>query len=205
MSSSDERSIVDRAAKGDVDAFESLVKAYEKKLYNMAYRLVSDPEDALDVVQEVFLKTYQALPNFRGDSQFSTWLYRVCVNTCLDHLRKDKKSKSYSLDAPMDLGDSEVQRQVEDDGISTEDAVEMKSTGEEILEIINQLDPHYRTALILCDVHDYSYKEIAEILNVSLGTVKSRIHRARNLVRKLYQAEQSSGSSVKSSEKRGGN
>ena len=172
MSSSDERSIVDRAAKGDVDAFESLVKAYEKKLYNMAYRLVSDPEDALDVVQEVFLKTYQALPNFRGDSQFSTWLYRVCVNTCLDHLRKDKKSKTYSLDAPMDLGDSEVQRQVEDDGISTEDAVEMKSTGEEI-DVYKRQEEFRNSAVSVRSMKHGWQKQIA--LDHVLGFVKGEI------------------------------
>lgn len=204
MSCQDDRAIVEKAAKGDMKAFEALVTAYEKKLYNVAYRLVSDREEALDIVQDVFLKVYQALPDFRGDSQFSTWVYRVCVNTCLDYLRKDRKATVYSLDAPMDFGDSEVQRQVEDTATSIEDAVEFKSTGEEILNIVKDLDPHYRAPLILCDVHDYSYKEISEILGISLGTVKSRIHRARNLVRKLYGEEQNLHSFVKSSEKRGG-
>jgi len=205
VSFSDDSAIVEKAAKGDMEAFEALVTAYEKKLYNLAYRLVSDREDALDIVQEVFLKVYQALPDFRGDSQFSTWVYRVCVNTCLDHLRKDKKATVYSLDAPLEFGDSQVQRQVEDPDTNIEDAVEFKSTGEEILDIVNDLDPHYRAALILCDVQDYSYKEISEILGISLGTVKSRIHRARNLVRRLYNEEQKPHSYVKGSEKRGGN
>ena len=84
MSCQDDRATVEKAAKGDMKAFEALVTAYEKKLYNVAYRLVSDKEEALDIVQDVFLKVYQALPDFRGDSQFSTWVYRVCVNTCLD-------------------------------------------------------------------------------------------------------------------------
>ena len=98
-----------------------------------------------------------------------------------------------------------MQRQVEDPDTNIEDAVEFKSTGQEILDIVNDLDPHYRAALILCDVQDYSYKEISEILGISLGTVKSRIHRARNLVRRLYNEEQKPHSYVKGSEKRGGN
>ncbi len=203
MSFSNEEVIVERASKGDIQAFEALVSAYEKSLYNIAFRLVSNSEDAMDIVQEVFLKTYQALPKFRGESRFSTWIYRVCVNASLDHIRKYNKVKVYSLDTPVVFPDSEVQRQVEDQGDSTEDIVESKFLGEKALSVLNGLDPHYRAILILCDVQGYSYQEISEILDVSLGTVKSRIHRARNIVRKLFEAEQISPSNVKPDERRG--
>lgn len=186
MPLTDEEIIVEKASKGDLAAFEALVRAYEKRLYNTAFRMVSDSEEAMDIVQEVFLKTYQALPNFRGDSKFSTWVYRVCVNASLDYLRKRKKAKVYSLDKPVMFSDSQVQRQVEDTGDSTEDIVETKFLGESVLDILDGLEPHYRAVIVLCDIQGYSYKEISEILDVSLGTVKSRIHRARNALRKLY-------------------
>ncbi len=197
-----EQAIVERASNGDLPAFEVLVKAYEAKLYNTAFRMVSDSEDAMDIVQDVFLKIYQALPDFRGDSKFSTWIYRICVNASLDHLRKRKKAKVYSLDTPVVLSDSEVQRQVEDTGDSTEDIVETRFLGERVLDILNDLDSHYRVVLILCDVQGYSYQEISEILDMSLGTVKSRIHRARNIVRKLIHEEQILPSYVKQDERR---
>ncbi len=202
MALPNEQAIVERASRGDVAAFEALVKAYETKLYNVAFRMVSDSEDAMDIVQEVFLKAYQALPNFRGDSKFSTWIYRICMNASLDHLRRHKKAQVYSLDAPVEFSDSEAQRQVEDSAESTEEIVEARFLGEKMLHVLNDLEPHYRAVLILCDVQGYSYQEIAEILDMSLGTVKSRIHRARNILRKLMDAEQSFPSYVKQDERR---
>ncbi|HHT85405.1 MAG: RNA polymerase sigma factor [Bacillota bacterium] len=202
MALPNEQAIVKRASKGDLSAFEVLVKAYETKLYNVAFRMVSDSEDAMDIVQEVFLKAYQALPNFRGDSKFSTWIYRICMNASLDHLRRRKKAQVYSLDAPVEFSDSEAQRQVEDPVDNTEDLVEARFLGEKILAILNDLEPHYRAVVILCDVQGYSYQEIAEILDTSLGTVKSRIHRARNILRKLMDEEQIFPSYVKHDERR---
>ncbi len=201
MTLPNEQSIIKKASKGDISAFEALVEAYETRLYNTAFRMVSNSEDAMDIVQEVFLKVYQALPDFRGDSKFSTWVYRVCVNASLDHLRKRGKTKIYSLDAPVVLSDSEVQRQVEDSGESTEDLVETRFLGEKVLEVLSDLDSHYRVVLVLCDIQGYSYQEISDILEVSLGTVKSRIHRARNIVRKLVKAEQFLPSYVKKGER----
>ncbi|MGI6620694.1 MAG: sigma-70 family RNA polymerase sigma factor [Bacillota bacterium] len=197
MALQNEEALVERASRGDLSAFEALVRAYETKLYNVALRMVSDSEDAMDIVQEVFLKAYQALPGFRGDSKFSTWIYRICMNASLDHLRRRKKAQVYSLDAPVEFSDSEVQRQVEDPVDSTEDLVEAKFLGEKLFAILDDLEPHYRAVLILCDVQGYSYQEIAEILDTSLGTVKSRIHRARNILRKLIAAEQILPSYVK--------
>ncbi|HHW18892.1 MAG TPA: sigma-70 family RNA polymerase sigma factor [Firmicutes bacterium] len=198
----DEVALVRRAAKGDMEAFETLVRRYEKGLYNLAFRLVSNPEDAMDVVQEVFLKTYQALPEFRGESKFSTWVYRVCVNASLDLLRKKQKFQMYSLDEPLALKDAEVSREVEDSGKRTEDIVETRFLGEAVLRVLKDLEPHYRALLVLCDVQGYSYQEISEILGMSLGTVKSRLHRARNLVRKILAGEQFSPSCVKGDEGR---
>ncbi len=201
MSLPNEQAIVKRASEGDMSAFEVLVETYETRMYNTAVRMVSNSEDAMDIVQDVFVKVYKALPRFRGDSKFSTWIYRICVNTSLDHLRKRKKVQIYSLDAPIILSDSEVQRQVEDLEKNTEKVVETRLLGEKVLDILNDLDFHYRVVLILCDVQGYSYQEISEILNISLGTVKSRIHRARNIVRKLIDEEQIFPPNVKQDER----
>jgi RNA polymerase sigma-70 factor (ECF subfamily) len=198
-----EEVLVQRASKGDASAFETLVTTYEKGVYNLAYRLVSDREDAMDIVQEVFLKTYQALPRFRGESRFSTWIYRVCVNASLDHLRRKQKTASLSLDEPLSFKESSVTREVEDEGESVEDSVETKCMGQAILSTLKDLDPAHRVIVLLSDVQGYSYQEIADILGLSMGTVKSRLHRARNMVRRLVPSEQFGISSVKSDERRG--
>lgn len=186
----DERVLVRRASRGDEGAFEALVARYEKGLYNLAFRMVPDREDAMDIVQEVFLKVHQALPGFRGDSRFSTWVYRVCVNASLDFLRKKQKIQTYSLDEPLNYGESQVVKEVPGDGMSVEDLVENMSLGHRILSLIQELDPAYRTMIVLCDIQGHTYQEIAEILDISVGTVKSRLHRARNMVRRLMSEEQ---------------
>ena len=197
-----EELLVKRASKGDVGAFESLVTTYEKGVYALAYRLVSNREDALDVTQEVFLKAYQALPKFRGESRFSTWIYRVCVNASLDYLRKKHKMAAYSLDEPLALKESSVTRDVEDDSENVEDAVELKSLGEAALHVLRDLDEAHRVIITLSDIQGYSYQEIAEILGISMGTVKSRLHRARNMLRRMLPSEQLGTSSVKPDERR---
>ena len=197
-----EELLIQRASRGDVGAFESLVTAYEKSVYGLAYRLVSDREDAMDVTQEVFLKAYQALPKFRGESRFSTWIYRVCVNASLDHLRKRQKTAVCSLDEPLSFKESSVTREIEDDSENVEDAVETKSLGEAALAALGDLDDTHRVIITLSDVQGYSYQEIADILGISMGTVKSRLHRARNMLRRILPGEQSRASSVKSDERR---
>jgi len=198
----DEEILIQKASKGDSGAFETLVVTYEKGVYNLAFRLVGDREDAMDIVQEVFLKAYQALPRFRGDSRFSTWIYRVCVNASLDHLRKKQKQASYSLDEPLALKESSVTREVADENENVEDSVEVKFLSSDVLATLNSLDPAHRAIIVLSDVQGYSYQEIADILGLSMGTVKSRLHRARNMVRKLLPPEQFIASSVKYDERR---
>ena len=198
----DEEILIQRASKGDSGAFETLVVTYEKGVYNLAFRLVGDREDAMDIVQEVFLKAYQALPRFRGDSRFSTWIYRVCVNASLDHLRKKQKQPSYSLDEPLALKESSVTREVADENQNVEDSVEVKFMSSDVLATLKNLDPAHRAIILLSDVQGYSYQEIADILGLSMGTVKSRLHRARNMVRKLLPSEQFGTSSVKYDERR---
>jgi RNA polymerase sigma-70 factor (ECF subfamily) len=199
---SDEEGLINKASKGDAAAFEALVTKYEKGVYNLAFRLVSDRDDAMDIAQEVFLKAYQALPRFRGDSRFSTWIYRVCVNASLDHLRRKQKMASYSLDEPLSFKESPVTREIEDESGSVEDSVETKSLGQAVLAVLRDLEPQHRVIILLSDVKGYSYQEIADILGLCMGTVKSRLHRSRNMVRKLLPPEQFGTLSVKPDERR---
>jgi len=194
---SDEEGLINKASKGDAAAFEALVTKYDKGVYNLAFRLVSDRDDAMDIAQEVFLKAYQALPRFRGDSRFSTWIYRVCVNASLDHLRRKQKMASYSLDEPLSFKESPVTREIEDESGSVEDSVETKSLGQAVLAVLRDLEPQHRVIILLSDVKGYSYQEIADILGLCMGTVKSRLHRSRNMVRKLLPPEQFGTLSVK--------
>jgi RNA polymerase sigma-70 factor (ECF subfamily) len=192
--------LIQKAAQGDNRAFEALVEAYEKSMFNLAFRLVPDKEDAMDIVQEVFLKAYQALPKFRGDSRFSTWIYRVCMNASLDHLRRKQRTQVFSLDEPIMLGESPITRDIRDDGDSVEDLVENRSLGDRVMKVLQDLEPVHRAVIILSDVRGFSYQEIADIMGVSIGTVKSRLHRARNMVRRLLPREQFVFPSVKSGE-----
>ena len=152
MSKSLDELLVERAKRGDVQAFEQLISQYEKKVFNTAYRLTGNYEDAADVAQEAFLRAYSSIPEFRGDSSFATWLFRIVHNACLDELRK--------------LERVEVQRTVQ--------------------ESINALDEEYRVVVVMRDIQGYSYNEIAEALGINLGTVKSRLNRARNALKEMF-------------------
>jgi RNA polymerase sigma-70 factor (ECF subfamily) len=201
LSITDEHVLVDRASRGDGDAFEVLVSRYEKNVYSLAYRLVSDREDAMDIVQDVFLKAYQALPRFRGESRFSTWIHRVCVNASLDYLRKKQKFPAYSLDEPLSLRESSVTRDVEDERGDVEAEVETRDLGETVYSVLKDLETDHRVVITLCDIQGYSYQEISDMLGLAIGTVKSRLHRARNAVRKLLPKEHFSASPVKVDER----
>lgn len=201
MEFADEQALIGKASNGDGDAFEVLVGRYEKNVYSLAHRLVSDREDAMDITQDVFLKAYQALPRFRGESRFSTWIYRVCVNASLDYLRKRQKLPAYSLDEPLLLKESSVTREVEDENGNVETAVETRDLGEAVCSMLKHLETDHRVVITLCDIQGYSYQEISDMLGLSIGTVKSRLHRARNMVRKLLPKEHFSAPSVKSDER----
>lgn len=199
MDSAEERVLLRKASGGDIRAFEALVAAYEKVLYNLAFRLTGNKEDAMDVVQDVFLKAYQALPRFRGDSKFSTWLYRVCVNASMDVLRMRKKGASLSLDG-VPAGESLLRRS-DDSGVSTEVHVETRVLAQSAMAALSRLDPAQRAVIVLCDMQGHSYQEISEILGISVGTVKSRLHRARQALREAWFLEQLSSTSVQQDER----
>lgn len=182
----EELELVHKAAEGDPYAFEELVTAYQKPIYNLAIRMTGNPEDALDLSQEAFLKAWRGLPSYRFDSAFSTWLYRLASNVCIDFLRKQKKQRT----VPLQYGNGEEEERelaIPDPSPGTEEQVLSQIEHERVAAAMSQLDPEYREALTLRVINGLSYQEIASILNVKEGTVKSRIARAREKMRALMQ------------------
>ncbi len=179
-----EADLVARAAAGDGEAFAELVQPFEPKVYNLAYRMCGNHDDAYDLAQEAFLKVYRAIGRFKGESSFSTWLYRVVANTCLDQIRRQKRSGVVaSLDDPVDTDSGALQREVADSTFEPEEVTLRTEVAAEIQAAVDRLPPDHRLAILLRDYDDLPYEDIARIMNCSLGTVKSRISRARAALR----------------------
>jgi len=175
-----ERDLIRKAKQGDMHAFEELILKHEKIVYNLALRMMNHSEDAKDISQEVFLKAYRSLCNFDERSAFSTWLYRITHNTCIDEMRKRKGKQNYSLEEELENEAGSMQRQIADEGDTPEESLLREEQKSEILQALDNLSAEHKAAIVLRDVKGLSYEEIAEILEVSLGTVKSRISRGRN-------------------------
>ena len=205
MTDLNERNLIRRAKQGDMLAFEELILKHEKIVYNVALRMMNHSEDARDISQEVFLKAYRSLSNFDERSAFSTWLYRITHNTCIDEMRKRKGKQTYSLEEELESEDGSMQRQIADEGDTPEESLLREEKKGEILKALDTLSEEHKAAIILRDVKGLSYEEIAEILELSLGTVKSRISRARNQLKNeiLKIREQNEKPSVIRKERRG--
>ena len=182
----EEQELVRLAAGGDPDAFEKLVLAYEKQIYHLALRMTANPDDAMDLSQETFLRAWRGLASYRSDSAFATWLYRLASNVCIDFLRRQKKQKIVPL---YHTDDEEDERELSlpEPGPGPEEQILQQLEQEQVANALTQLEPEYREALVLCVVNGLSYTEIAQVLGVKEGTVKSRIARAREKMRKLVQ------------------
>ena len=180
----DEKNIVFKAANGDHAAFEQIVNLYEKKIYNMALRYCNNSDDAMDISQEVFLRLYRFLPKFNGESQFSTWIYRITMNVCHDFAGKKNGITEVSFDAKSD-DDEDYTVEIADERFSPENELEKKELREIIKQGIADLDEAYRDAVIMRDINGLAYEDIAEILQIGVGTVKSRIARGREKLRKF--------------------
>ncbi|MCR4397702.1 MAG: sigma-70 family RNA polymerase sigma factor [Firmicutes bacterium] len=187
---SPEDSLLARARDGNVEAFEQLVLAYEKMVYNLAFRMMGNHEDASDVAQEAFLRAFASLRRFRGDSSFSTWISRIVSNICLDELRRRHRRRVTSIDEPVETGDGEMSRQTRDPAPGPEDLVERMELRADIQEGIQRLHEDHRVMIVLRDIQGLSYEEISEILGLSLGTVKSRLNRARHALRQKLSASE---------------
>ena len=176
----DEAALVSLAKGGDTGAFEELVNRYERKIFRLGMNITQNREDAEDVMQDAFLKSYQNLDRFQGDSRFYTWLVRIAVNEALMKLRK-RRANQVSLDEPLKDGDGEesVFREIVDWGPSPEKKFAQVELNEILNSVIGELDPIFRVAFLLRDVEGLSTEDTAQILGVSVAAVKSRLLRAR--------------------------
>lgn len=179
--------IIKKAISGDDGAFETLVRTYESFVYNVAYQSLKSQDDAFDVSQEVFIKVYKSLGSFRGDCKFSTWIYRVAQNVVKDFLRsKGNKLKTVSV-YETDSDGEEHQLEIVDESTAADPiaSFEKKECATLVREAISRLSEEQRTVIVLRDMEGYTYEEIAEMLFLDMGTVKSRINRGRNAIKKF--------------------
>ena len=175
-----EQQWVEAARQGDQTAFEQLVHLYEKRVLALTTRMCKNPADAEEAAQEAFLSAWQGLPFFRGDASFSTWLYRLASNACVDLLRREGRRQSA---AGPSLNDEEVQLEVPDTAPSPQEQAERSELRQQIEAGLQALTPDHRQVLLLREMHQLSYDEIAQTLDVDVGTVKSRINRGRKQLR----------------------
>jgi len=177
--------LVEKSQQGDYLSFQELVKRHEKKIYNLAYKIMGNKEDASDVLQETFLQAFKKLPGFKSKAKFSTWLYRIAVNICLMRKRRQKKIKTVSLDVPiLTKQEDEIRRELRDDWSKSPLAsLESEEVKRALSNAIDSLPEEYRTVFILRGVNGFSNEEVANTLKISLPAVKSRLHRARLFLR----------------------
>ena len=179
-----EREWIEAARRGDERAFEELVRTYENKVYHLALRMCNNREDAMEIAQEAFLSAWRGLPFFREESSFATWLYRLTTNAAIDFLRRDKRT----VTGPS-LDDEETFTQVPDTAPSPHRRAEQRELREALAAGLATLTPEHRQVLLLRELPGMRYEEIAQALDLDIGTVKSRIARAREKLRK-YLVEQ---------------
>ena len=178
--------LIRRAQHGDADAFEQLLLEHQKNVYNLCYRMAGDPDDAMDLSQETFLRAWRCLDQYQFASAFSTWLYRLCSNICIDFLRKRRRHQT----VPLTFEDADGEEQtyaVPDAQPLPEEQVELKLTHETLAAAMAQLLPEHRAVLQLRVVNEMSYEQIADVLDIQIGTVKSRLSRARNQLKKILE------------------
>jgi len=183
--------LVRRCVAGDAAAWEEIVQRFNRRIYNICYRFAGGGEDAEDLTQEVFIKIYRTLASFDAEkASFNTWVTTVTRNLLVDHFRKTKNDRiTDSMDAPV--GDQEegqaLSEKIEDKGVTPDQLVQKQQTKQLVQEALQKLSPELREAVILRDLQDMDYREIAQVLKVPEGTVKSRINRGRTELARLLQ------------------
>lgn len=179
----DEKTLILKCKTGDRAAFSALVEKYQSKIINIAYGMLSDKEDAYDAAQEVFIKVFRSIDSFEEKSSFSTWIYRITVNVCNDILRK-RQRKISAVSLFTSDGDDEKPIEIKDDSPTPQDTVEINETQLEVRRAISELSDEYKAVITLFDIEGLSYDEISSIINIPVGTVKSRLNRARAALKK---------------------
>lgn len=180
-----EKRLIRKAQKGDMDAFEQLIINYEKLVYNVCVRMLNDEQEAYDAAQEVCMKLWKQLGSFEGNSKFSTWVYRIATNQCLDLLRKRKNKEEVSLFQQSKDSDSEWVLEETDAIDPMNEHVEQLALKDIMLKALKEVKDEHKQILLLRDIEGYSYDEIADILLINKGTVKSRLSRARLAMKQI--------------------
>lgn len=175
----DDKGLIQRCKQGELEAFNELVARYEKLVFHVAYRLSGNYDDANDVAQEAFIRVFNSIGTFRGDANFTTWLYRIVTNVYLDERKKAKSHMQTSIDDYIELEENSVSRQIVDDGPTPEQSVQKMERDQILQQAIMSLPEYQRVMIVLYHTQGKSYEEIAEIMNLAIGTVKSRLNRAR--------------------------
>ena|SRR5437588_3830499 len=179
-----------REARQDRREFDELVRRCHRQAYNIAYRLSGNHADAEDLTQEAFLRAFRFFDRYNRQMPFENWLYRIISNVYIDELRKRPKIKSHSLDQPLPNagGESEVRLEIPDLTGDPASAMLLEALDEPLQRALIALQPDFREAVVLADVEGLSYEEIAEVMGCSLGTVRSRLHRGRKMLRNRLQS-----------------
>lgn len=186
MSNELEYKLIQRAIDGDQRAFEQLIIPYEKKVYNIALQMFKNEHDAYDGAQEILIKVYRNLSKFKFESAFGTWLHRLAMNTCIDEYRKRKRHMAHTMTMEQSSGDEDMPaRQFEDQGMGPEAQILQKEVVAEVRAAMDDMKEEQKLLLIYRDIQGHSYEEIAEMLECNLGTVKSRISRARRALKEI--------------------
>jgi RNA polymerase sigma-70 factor (ECF subfamily) len=181
----DDNMLITRAQRGDRSAFNTLIRKHETRAYQYAFRLTRNPEEAADVVADAFVRIFNALHNFKGQSAFTTWMYRILTNCYLDVKKKEKNRVTTSLEAVLQTQEGEVERQIEDPSASPYDDTERTVRERSIENAVSLLPEYQRAMIVMYHAESMTYEEIAAALDLPVGTVKSRLNRARVSLREL--------------------
>ncbi len=179
--------LVEQCRRGDMQAFGSLVAKYQDRIFNMIYRMCGRRADAEELAQEAFLKALERITQFRGQSQFYTWLFRIAANLTISHRRRGGRVRFQSLSGPEEFEQSQADAltaaMARRRSPAPEAAVMAAETHQRVMEALEELDDEFRLVVVLCDIEDMDYAQIAQVLGVPVGTVKSRLHRARCMLK----------------------
>ncbi len=183
-----DKELVAQCKKGDRDAFEALVRRHQRRVYNLAFRILGHPEEAQELAQDVFIKVYQKIDSFRGDAAFTTWLYQVTANHAknkLKYLGRRHYYRSESMDEPVQGQDGTMEKQYENPNPGPDDNMQSSQVRQLVQDKLAELPEEQRIVVTLRDIEGLDYEEIAQITGLALGTVKSRIHRGRLELKRL--------------------
>lgn len=175
--------LISNALSGEQEAYQELLNRYKKTVFHIVIKIIRNSDDAQDLVQETFMRAFNTLESYRSEYRFSTWLCKIAANCSIDYLRK-KKIKAYSMDKPFETKNGTVEVEIEDKGANPEETFLRKQQMISIEEAIESLPPKYKQVIIYRHHDDKSYEEIAHIMSIPIGTVKARIFRARELLKK---------------------